>query len=60
MLCFEKFPVTNKFMDERVGEGGNGVSHFSVKKNLSHSTELFRRGTLQGVTDFGCRKILCF
>ncbi len=32
MLCFEKFPVTNKFMDERVGEGGNGVSHFSVKK----------------------------
>ncbi len=36
---------------------GNGVSQFTADIFLSHSTELFRRGTLQGVTDFGYRKL---
>ena len=40
------------------GEGG--VSGFFVKSFLSHSAEKFRRGTLQCVTNFGYRKILCF
>ena len=37
-----------------------GVSRFLVKSFLSHSAEKFRRGTLQCVTNFGYRKILCF
>ena len=55
MLCFRKFPVAKKFMDKM----GWGVSKFSVENFLSHSAEKFPRGTLQGVTDFGYRKILC-
>ena len=42
------------------GGRGEGVSRFSVKKCLSHSTEKFRRGNRQCVTNFGYRKILCF
>ena len=40
------------------GEGG--VSRFFVRSFLSQSAEKFRRGTLQCVTNFGYRKILCF
>ena len=40
MLCFRKFPVAKKFMEKR-GE----VSGFSFEKNLSHSAEIFRKGT---------------
>ena len=39
MLCFRKFPVGKKFMDER----GGGESRFSVENFLSHSAENFRR-----------------
>ena len=53
MLCFEKFPVTNKFMDEK-----GGVSKISVEKFLSQSAEYFRRGTLECFISFGYRKIL--
>ena len=38
MLCFRKFPVVKKLMDERVG----GISRFSVEKYLSDSAENFR------------------
>ncbi len=37
---------------------GSGVSQFTADIFLSHSTELFRRGTIQGVTDFRYRKDL--
>ena len=57
MLCIGKFPVAKKFMDKRWGEG---VSQFSVENFLSHSAEKIRRATLQCVTNFGYRKILCF
>ena len=40
--------------------GGGGMSRFSVENFLSHSAEKFRKATLQGVTNFGYRKILCF
>ena len=39
--------------------GGGGVSRFSVE-NFSHSAEKFRSATLEGVTNFGYRKNLCF
>ena len=42
MLCFKKFLITKKFMDERVW----GVSRFSVENFLSHSAEKLRRATL--------------
>ena len=42
MLCFRKFPLANKFMDEKWG----GVSKISVENVLSHSDEKFRRGTI--------------
>ena len=41
MLCFGKFPVANKFMDEK-----GGVSKFSVENFLSQGAEKIRRGTL--------------
>ena len=41
VLCFGKFPVANKFMDEK-----GGVSRFSLEKFLSHSAEKIRRATL--------------
>ena len=41
VLCFGKFPVANKFMDEK-----GGVSKFSVEKFLSQSAKEIRRGTL--------------
>ena len=41
VLCFGKFPVTNKFMDKK-----GGVSKFSVEILLSRSTEKLHRGTL--------------
>ena len=56
MLCFKKFLLTKKFMDERVW----GVSRFSVENFLSHSNEKSRRATLKGVANFGYRKHLCF
>ena len=43
MLCFKKFLVAKKSM-EKSGEGG--LSKLSVENFLSHSTEIFRRGTL--------------
>ncbi len=55
VLCFGKFLVAKKFMDKREGE----VSGFSIESFLSHSAEKICRGTLQGVTDFGYRKVLC-
>ena len=42
MLCLRNFPVAKKVMEKK----GEGVSQFSVEKILSHSTEIFRRGTL--------------
>ena len=54
VLCFRKLPVAKNFMDKK-----GAVSRFSFENFLSHSAENFRRGTLQGVTDFGYRKILC-
>ena len=35
MLCFQKFPVANKFMDKR----GGGVSRLSAENFPSHSAE---------------------
>ncbi len=55
VLCFGKFLEAKKFMDKKEGE----VSRFFFEVFLSHSAEKIRRGTLQGVTDFGYRKILC-
>ena len=55
MLCFRKFLVSKKFMDKREGE----VSRVSFGKIFSHSAEKFRKGTHDGVTDFGYPKILC-
>ena len=55
VLCSRKFLVAKKFMDKREGE----VSRFCFENYLSHSAEKNRRGTFQGVTDFGYRKILC-
>ena len=45
-------------MDIMGGEGGR--ARFSVENFLSLSSEKIRRGTFQGVTDFGYRKNLCF
>ena len=42
VLCFGKFPVANKFMEEK----GGGVSKFSVDSFLSQSAEKSRRGSL--------------
>ena len=42
MLCFQKFPVANKFMDKK----GGGVSKISVENFLSHKAEKFRGGTI--------------
>ena len=42
MLCFKKFLLTKKFMDERMW----GVSKLSVEIFLSHSAEKIRRATL--------------
>ena len=42
MLCLRKIPVAKKVMEKK----GEGLSQFSVKKNLSHNTEIFRRGTI--------------
>ena len=52
----QNFWYRKKIIDKR----GGGVSRFSVKNFLSHSAKKFRRGTLQCVTNFGYRKILCF
>ena len=55
MLCLRKFLLAKKFMDRREVE----VSRFYFENFLSHSAEKYCRRTLQGVTDFGSRKILC-
>ena len=55
MLCFRKFPVAKKFMDRREGK----KSRSSLEDFLSHSAEKIRRGTLQVVTGFGYRYLLC-
>ena len=47
--------MAKKLMGNKEGE----VSRFSVGNFLSHSAEIFRRATLQGVTNFGYRKLLC-
>ena len=55
---FQKISGSEKNYGE---EGGGGeVSRFSFEKILSHSAEKFRKGTFQGVTNLGCRKISCF
>ena len=60
MLRFRKVPLAKMFMDKR-GEGGKGgVSRFSVEIVLSHIAEKLRIRTLQCLTNFGYRKILCF
>ena len=41
MLCFRKFPLTKKFMDERVW----GVSRFFVENFLSLSADKFLRAS---------------
>ena len=41
-----------KFMDKRLGMKEGGVSRFSVKIFLSHSTEKLRRGTFLFCTKF--------
>ena len=41
MLCFRKFPVAKKFM-----ENGEGKYQDSLGNFLSHSVEKCRRGTL--------------
>ena len=55
-VVFQKFPAAKKFTDKREGE----VSRFSGENFLSHSAEKVRKATLQGVTNFGYRKVLCF
>ena len=40
MLCFRKFLVAKKFMNDK---GGGGVSKISIENFLSHSAEKFRR-----------------
>ena len=40
MLCFRKFLVAKKFMDDK---GGGGVSKTSVENFLFHSAEKIRR-----------------
>ena len=42
LLCFGKFPVSNRIMDKKVWR----VSKFSVENFLSHSAEKCSRGTL--------------
>ena len=54
-VCVSLFSGTEKVW---IREGV--VSRFSVENFLSHSAEKFRRGTLQCVTNFGYRNILCF
>ena len=54
MVCFGKFPLAKKFMDKN----GGGVSRFSVKNFLSHSSKNFRRGTIQWFSTSGYRKML--
>ena len=44
LLCFGKFPVAKKFVDEM--DGGGGVSKISAENILSQSAEKNRRGTL--------------
>ena len=41
MLCFGKFPVAKKFVDEM---DGGGVSKFFAENFLSHSPKKVRRG----------------
>ena len=43
MLCYRKFVVAEKFMEEKWGWG---VSKFSVESFLSQCAQLFRGGTL--------------
>ena len=42
-LFFKKFLVSKNFMDERLGMKEGGVSRYSVKNCLSHSTEKLPR-----------------
>ena len=42
LLCFRKILIGDKFLDKR----GGGVPRCSVENFLSHSAEIFRRGTL--------------
>ena len=44
MLCFGKFPVAKKFVDEK--DGGGVISKISTGNILSHTTENFRRETV--------------
>ena len=55
LLFFRKFSGNEKNLWIR-----GGLSRFSVEIFMSHSAEKFSRGTLQCVTNFGYRKILCF
>ena len=58
MLFFRKFPVAVKFMDKKRGGGGR-VSRFSIESFFYLTLPKTCRGTIQCVTDFGYRKILC-
>ena len=55
MMCFGKFPVAKKFLDEKVG-----LSEISVEKFSSQGAEKIRRRTLYCVINFRYRKNLCF
>ena len=57
MLFFRKFPVAVKFMDKK--RGGGRVSRFSIESFFYLTLPKTCRGTIQCVTDFGYRKILC-
>ena len=48
MLCFRKFPIAQKFIDEKGGREAvkEGVSRFFVGKILSRKAKTFCRGML--------------
>ena len=50
---FQKISGSKNFMDKR-----RGISRFSVENYLSHSGEIFRRGTISCFTKFRYRKSL--
>ena len=56
---FQKVSGIEKFKDKK-GIGGWEYYDFLSNLFLSHRAQKFRRETLYGVTNFGCRKIVCF
>ena len=51
VLCFGKFPVSHKLIEEK-----RGSIKFLRRVFLSHTVENCRRGTLESFINFGCGK----